>query len=305
MKIESRLRALNALFFRFAISASCVGLVGVGCSGSDSAGGPSYGGSAGSGNSSSGGSGGSGAGGAGGSNAQCDQPVLDINQYPVCSFCPGGRCIPKSAIPGAVTDELADCDPESKCVPDHLAATGGNFRLQPCRSVANTEGRCGPLCIPQVAKEQAFLVQGSCPTNHLCAPCFDPRTGTDTGACSRGCGDKPVEPPVTFAACCNGRGMCVPEQAVPENSRSSLGTESCEQKGEKYLCAPVEKVQDFAFKYPACTAGTFGAGACLPACIVDANPNGALLTRADCVKPDDKCVPCVNPLDQTRTGACD
>jgi hypothetical protein len=183
-----------------------------------------------------------------------------------------------------------------------MIETLGTFTLEPCRAVPDAEGRCAPLCIPQVSQQQQFLRQGSCPANHLCAPCFDPRTGQDTGACSRGCNDRPVEPAVTFPSCCNGDGLCVPSELVPENSRSQVSALDCQpQGGAQVVCAPAEKVRDFAFKYPSCANG---AGACISSCLIQANPNANLLYRDVCAE-DEKCVPCVNPVDQTRTGACD
>lgn len=265
--------------------------------------GPSYGGASGSrGPGGSGGGGAGGSGGAGGVAGQCNQILEDPNKYQPCPFCAGGRCVPGAGLPSSVAAELADCSPTEKCVPDQIVQSLGSFTLEPCRAIPDAEGRCAPVCIPQVSQQKDFLRQGTCPANHLCAPCYDPRTGEDSGACNRGCNDHPVEPPVTFPTCCSGDGLCVPLELVPVASRSQLSALDCQaQAGVQVLCAPAEKVRNLAFKYPPCANA---AGACIPACLIQSNPNAGVLLRDVCAQ-DEKCVPCINPLDQTRTGACD
>ena len=246
--------------------------------------------------------GGVGPGGAGG--AQCDQKVLDPTQYPACSFCPGGRCLPKAQVPPNVQSALMECTPDSLCIPEHILETAGSFRLQTCRSLGNVEGRCAPICAAAVFAQKDFLPAANCPPNYLCAPCFDPRTGADSGACRQGCGDAPAEPAVTWPTCCGGRGMCVPETALPPNGRAGFGPESCPQTNGRWLCAPIEKVKDINFKYPSCTTLVSGPGACVSACIADQTAEGRILSRRDCAKTDDKCAPCNDPTSGMPTGAC-
>jgi hypothetical protein len=85
--------------------------------------------------------------------------------------------------------------------------------------------------------------------------------------------------------------------------------ESCPQQPERTLCAPKEKVEDINHKYPACRGGIPPApqydGACVSACVVDASGIGLGILRGDCANAADKCVPCVDPVSQQRTGACD
>ena len=246
-----------------------------------------------------------GVGGTGGAaGAQCDQKVVDPSQFPACPFCAGGRCLPKAQVPPNVQSALMECNPDSLCIPEHILETAGVFRLQTCRSLGNVEGRCAPVCAAAVFTQKDYLPAANCPANHLCAPCFDPRTGTDSGACRQGCGDAPVEPAVTWPTCCSGRGLCVPEATVPANARAGFGTESCPQTNGRWLCGPIEKVKDVTFKYPTCQTLVSGAGACVAACIVDQTAEGRLLTRRDCAKADDKCVPCNDPTTGMPTGAC-
>jgi hypothetical protein len=39
--------------------------------------------------------------------------------------------------------------------------------------------------------------------------------------------------------------------------------------------------------------------------VVDASGIGLGILRGDCANAADKCVPCVDPVSQQRTGACD
>jgi len=85
------------------------------------------------------------------------------------------------------------------------------------------------------------------------------------------------------------------------------------------VCAPKEKLNDINAKFAQCVAMLLGVevpvsdpahfGGCIPKCIADAqiaaNPLvGAGIAQSNC-PAGYMCAPCVNPLDQTRTGACD
>ena len=252
---------------------------------------------------------GSGGGGSAGTGATCNQRTADPNDFPACSFCAGGRCVQTNAVPESARPLLAQCDPANYCVPEDVVATRGNVRFQSCRSILGAEGRCASMCIPQISQQQQQLPKDNCPNNHLCAPCYDPRNGESTQLCNLGCDPGPTEAPKTFATCCAGAGLCVPEWAIPQANRPAIGAETCPQQPERTLCAPKEKVQDLAHKYPACRGGIPPAplydGACVSGCVVDASGLGLGLLRGDCASTADKCVPCVDPVSQQRTGACD
>jgi hypothetical protein len=147
----------------------------------------------------------------------------------------------------------------------------------------------------------------------LCAPCFDPRTGNATGACSISA-DTPKEDPYIFPKCCGEDagatlGTCVPQTAVSEALASFLTQETCPEA--TMLCAPNVKVANIDAKFPSCTTTMFcdsdgggcWPGACIPACILPEELR--MLPRTTCAEGE-ICAPCNNPLqDGASTGACD
>ena len=110
-----------------------------------------------------------------------------------------------------------------------------------CVAPGNVEARCLPSCLTTIKAEKANLLQVTCAADELCAPCYNPLDGTDTGACEVN-GDKPARPKTVYAGCCpypatNGtnRGTCVPSVLVPTTEASILPQDSC---SANYLCAP-------------------------------------------------------------------
>jgi hypothetical protein len=147
----------------------------------------------------------------------CDSgPVEDAKTFPKCCA-DQGSCVPSSLVPEAQRSLLGTdtCSGANElCAPNKLAA-GQNARPASCRSFApqNREGRCLAACIPQVADRAEQLRQETCDTGELCAPCFDPTNGAETGACTVN-GDAPVDPnPGPFVTCpamANILGICAP-----------------------------------------------------------------------------------------------
>jgi len=66
------------------------------------------------------------------------------------------------------------------------------------------------------------------------------------------------------------------------------------------VCAPKSRVTDQGSCFARCESA-FGPGACLPAFIV--GDQASLLTMATCMTAE-VCVPCISPLTQMPTGAC-
>jgi len=181
----------------------------------------------------------------------------------------------------------------------------------------NAEGRCVPACVPSVQKQASELAQATCPSDTLCAPCYDPVTGASTSACSQN-GDSPKQTAKTFPGCCalNGtsRGSCVPTSLVPTSEQSILPQDTCATNS---LCAPTLKAEDQTAKFPSChIAPSFACtlqaslsggcdGACVPDCLAPSSEK-AFLTQGSC-KTGELCAPCVDPTSSTgaRTGACD
>lgn len=263
---------------------------------------------------------------------------------PLCDreMCINAHCLPMAAIPDPEqTKRLGTCSDGNLCVPDKLIASGGNFILPTCDSVAGSEGRCISSCVPQVADQADRLEQGTCDEGELCAPCTDPLSGEDTGVCGLSCDPGPADPPLIFQDCCddgsgsNPLGKCVPADLAGDQV-DILPTEDCSTDG--FVCAPNIKIEDQSAKFPSCMtkgqdcnsvpegatqASCFLAplvgglddkpGACVPTCILELMTTG---DASDPVKPAELytqsgcdmgsiCAPCTNPSDNTSTGACD
>lgn len=250
-----------------------------------------------------------------------EEPPLPAESLPECELCPDARCVPNAVLSSEEQELLAPCPDEGNtCVPELFVNTNGNFTLDRCTSVAGAEGRCLSVCVPQVAEQAAMLPEDGCDDGWLCAPCYDPITGEDTGACTQGCDEGPEEPPVTFPDCCEGAAKCIPGAIVPEEQRDQLGTEGCdEEQGE--LCVPNVFAQDPNWSPPECDPGSSDSsllafsseGRCMPECIPEVadpeSPIGEISFNASSCDEGFLCVPCsvdffgVFPV--RDTGVCD
>jgi hypothetical protein len=211
-------------------------------------------------------------------------------------------------------DLLGSCDGDNYCVPEAYAVTGGNFKPKPCRSLLDAEGRCIDTCVPQVAVQASQLPKADCGDNELCAPCYNPIDGSDTGACSVACDTGPTEPMKVFDTCGEGRGVCVPPELIPEELKAAVPVDTCT---DGTVCAPIEKANDLNYKFPTCTPGGLAAllvpdGACVPAYIVPEDQIALIGPLGEGCAPDEYCAPCVNPLEPDpatgqpiSTGACE
>jgi hypothetical protein len=236
--------------------------------------------------------------------ARCGVTVVDPSTLPPCTTCTGGRCVAKADYPAAPLNILDACDAQNVCIPDSVVATKGNVLLPTCTSVAGAEGRCASLCIPIVRSLSGVLPQGNCATDERCAPCDNPNDGSSTGICAVGCDPGPTKPPTIFPQCCGGIGRCIPRADIPGAAASSLPKVDC-PAGNDPVCVPSVVVSDPTYRFPSCTTSLPAApGACAPACIVNAIPNGNLLGQGTCANSTDKCAPCTNPLTGQPTGAC-
>jgi hypothetical protein len=234
---------------------------------------------------------------------QPSAPVLDTSTLPACTGvagCNDGKCLPNSLVPAGAAGLLATCDASNTCVPDIFAKYANQYTPPTCKSVGGFEGRCLSTCIPQVHDQETFLPQDICAATERCAPCYDPRTGADTKACSQGCDSGPKNPPATFAKCCGGAGYCVPKSAVPTADQAQLGAETC--TGTDILCAP-DKLTDSAYKPPACTSLAGLEGRCLPDCLPAVAAQKDRLPKDTCTTGE-LCAPCYDPVTGKDTGAC-
>jgi hypothetical protein len=228
-----------------------------------------------------------------------DEPVNPPQVFDAC--CDGlGSCVPEDLVSEEQLSQLGTdtCTEEGTvCAPNDLA--NPSFTPVVCESVGGAEGRCLPECLPDIAAQADLLPQDICLDAHLCAPCFDPTTGEDTGACRLN-GDEPGQDPVVFSPCCNDIGLCVPEGLVPADQRDQLGPDVCTD--EEYLCAPTDLI-DPEFTPPTCTSVAGAEGRCLPDCLPDIQAQADRLPQDTCAEHH-LCAPCYDPLTGEDTGAC-
>lgn len=233
-------------------------------------------------------------------------PIVDVSKFPACGD--GARCVPSSLVPAASAAMLKTC-PTGLCAPEKSIAAGGQYVPKACAAVAGAEGRCLNVNIPQIEAQKAQLTRDVCDTSELCAPCFNPLDGKETGACKSVSCDAPKQPAKTFTACCKSQGTarakCVPSTIIPQSQQGNLDDDNgtC-QKGSE-LCVPNEMLQP-NFKGPACAGSTFLTGDYTGVCLSDCLSFGFIqslgISRGNCTKGF-KCAPCTNPLTGKATGA--
>lgn len=248
-----------------------------------------------------------------------DSPKQPATTFPTCCSAGNGTylgiCVSTSLVPA---NQLSQLGPDTctgtgiVCAPKNLADPSVKPAKCTTMSPLNLEGRCVPGCLPAVQSFASNLRQETCATGELCAPCYNPIDGTDTGACTIN-GDTPTDPMRQFASCGNAQGLCVPSALVPSNLLSAVPPDTC---STGLLCAPTEKVKDINYKFPSCTG--LGTGGCVPkylALYAGGDPLAQAIapTFATCSSlgvtglpagNDWVCAPCINPLTNQPTGAC-
>lgn len=123
----------------------------------------------------------------------------------------------------------------------------------------------------------------------------------DPGACSA----KEITPldPATLPTCCEkekGAAHCVPK----DNVDPFVATQLAECAGTGALCEPDPLIRNPTMVLEECVSLGNAPGACVSVCVPQVQQYLSLLPQADC-PPDERCAPCINPLDNTNTGACD
>jgi hypothetical protein len=246
-------------------------------------------------------------GGTGNGDPECNKKTVDPTQYPACTTCTGGHCVPKDFLENS--DNLDACG-SGVCLPDEIIEVKGYFAPKKCTSVLGNEGRCSSVCLPAARALASILPQDVCAADERCAPCFNPNDGEPTGVCGFGCDAGPTTEPILFSKCCSGLGQCVPTNAIPDAAKGNAPRETCPADN---ACIPSKIVEDPTYRFPSCKAEFFfpltgplpaGPGVCVPACIVDATQFGEFITEGDCSDPGDKCAPCIDPRTNEPSGAC-
>jgi hypothetical protein len=233
-------------------------------------------------------------------------PAPDNGTFADC--CAGlGTCVPAGLVPGPLGARLAGdaCGPALLCAPKAFAENP-NSAATACRAPGNLEGRCLPGCLPQIAAMSAQLARASCQTGELCAPCYDPRSGEDSGACHIGGDPGPVETPAVFAPCCAGQGRCVPrdallQQSVAADDLARLAADSCARPDA--LCVPEAWLDTPRPPPDVCRALGNLEGRCLPSCLPDIAKQADKLEQRTC-KSGERCAPCYDPRSGQDSQAC-
>jgi hypothetical protein len=208
-----------------------------------------------------------------------------------------GRCVDDNQLGADQLSLLSPCsntETPQHCVPVKLLITDGLTQPTVCESLNGAEGRCMSLCVPQIQEKRDQLPRTICDEDELCAPCYDPFTGESTGACDASVCDAPVDPPMTFGACCEdlGGGHCVPRTAVPDDREGSLDDEDCNALTTyDDVCVPI------GFDAPDYTPGTCDRpngdpGICMTKCVPLINTLDFLYNPVDCPEAHQLCVPC-------------
>lgn len=116
----------------------------------------------------------------------------------------------------------------------------------------------------------------------------------------------PLGPPITdftgMEACCQasgGNAHCLDGSEVPDEIEGQLDT--CASGG---VCVPDQFLETGAAEPPKSCTAFGGAGVCLSICVPQVAENAGLL-RPDVCEGDQLCVPCISPLDDMPTGACE
>lgn len=213
---------------------------------------------------------------------------------------------PTSTTPTTTDAKPEGCPYDGFCVPEKIIKAKGVFLPKTCKSLANGEGRCMSIVLPELDKQKASLPVDVCDPNERCAPCFDPGSGAPTGACTSIECDAPKTQPVVFASCCKNaagvsRGRCVPKATLPPEALSNLEKKECTDDA---LCAPAE---NFDPKYvpPKCSASSLLGkydGVCFSTCVKQDFFAQLGTAQGNCATGS-FCAPCKNPLTGGPTGA--
>ncbi|MDF2694654.1 MAG: Tryptophan synthase alpha chain, partial [Labilithrix sp.] len=192
---------------------------------------------------------------------------------------------------------LEQCSGSNVCVPDKLLSANGG-KLKACTFfMGNKPGACMSLVVKDIAANKEMLKQDVCEPDERCAPCINPLDGTDTHLCEEigvhetDCiGGEAARP----ESCCHGFGVCMNEDAAPEDQRGNLSRETCPNKK---LCAPAAMVEGAPVKCEVLGVD----GVCLDTCFAGMLKPTTPVMRGGC-GPTEVCLPCVVGKSQGMPG---
>ncbi|MBX3209007.1 MAG: hypothetical protein KF764_28500 [Labilithrix sp.] len=229
----------------------------------------------------------------------CESPFVkpDLSTLESCGD-GKGHCF-DGARTGIPAQNLTACSGADVCLPDALLTAGGG-KLKACTFfLGNKPGACLSLLVKDIEANKDMLKQDVCEPDERCAPCVDPTNGKDTQLCGDiGVYEAPCSGGEAARAptCCHGFGVCMNEEAAPEDSRGDLSRETC---GEKQLCAPAAMVEGTPVKCDVLGV----AGVCLDTCFAGMLKPTTPVMRGGC-GPTEVCLPCVVGKSQGMPG-CD
>ncbi|HEX7668836.1 MAG TPA: hypothetical protein VF395_04610, partial [Polyangiaceae bacterium] len=112
--------------------------------------------------------------------------------YPATNGVSRGKCVPPALLSSSQASSLPQdsCASGSLCAPN-LKVMDQSAKFPTCRIpnplvpgvIPDDPGACAPDCIITDALTKALLLQRTCAAGELCAPCKDPLSGKNTGAC--------------------------------------------------------------------------------------------------------------------------
>ena len=108
--------------------------------------------------------------------------------------------------------------------------------------------------------------------------------------------------PATMTKCCTdhpNQAHCFPSEKIPDVLKGVLA--KCESGG---ACVPDDFIKTGGVFKPKSCKSLGGPGVCLSLCVPLVAEKAPLLPQDVCTD-DEKCVPCINPIDKTTTHACD
>jgi hypothetical protein len=121
---------------------------------------------------------------------------------------------------------------------------------------------------------------------------------TETRTC-----DSPVVTPdlSTLKTCGDGHGHCYDKTKVP---LPETELDACDDPSQ--VCVPDTVLKSGGNKLESCTFWLGNKpGACMSDLVKDVKANIAQLKQDVCSDPNDRCVPCISPIDGSNTHACD
>ena len=131
---------------------------------------------------------------------------------------------------------------------------------------------------------------------------YTPAAGTQVSVSSSCAAPAAPKPALESApACCAGAGHCAKTATLGANDRALYGKDACTLDTQ---CVPNSEWTTGTGHGKTCTSVGGVPGRCASKCVPDVAKNASALPDDTCVAGAEKCVPCINPLTNSPSGAC-